>query len=165
MAKKITIISFISAVIFSFFTFANEFAMNAKLQEAQNDPYNYTNEVLADRYSSPISGLLACISLLLFICFGTVWIAGRISKRSDPYLVFAVTSGVICLGTLIAALITSVDDLKNNTLMAVLTRASFLSAWLITVLPFTLIILIADLILWHRYKKDRRRKKETSGRE
>ena len=163
MAKKMTIISFISAVFFSFFTLENIFEMNAKLKEAQNDPYNYYNEVLADKYSSPVFGFLACISFLLFICFGTVWIAGMISKRSDPYPVFAVTGGVICLGTLIAALIASAGDLKNNTLMTVLSRASNLSVWLITVLPFTLIILTADLILWHRCRKDRRRKNEAGG--
>ena len=165
MAKKMAIISFISAAIFSFFMFINVFEMNAKLQGTQNDPYNYNNEVFANPYSTLILGLLACISLLLFICFGTVWITGRICKRSDPYMIFAVTSGVICLGTLIAALVASADDLKNNTLMTVLSRASFLSGWLITVLPFTLIILIADLILWHRYKKGCRRNNKTSGRE
>lgn len=165
MVPKMTIISLISAVSFSFFTFVNVFEMNAKLQEAQNDPYNYNSEVLANPYSTPIFGLLACISLLLFICFGTVWITGRICKRSDPYLVFAVTSEVICLGTLIVALAASADDLKTHTLMTVLSRASFLSIWMITVLPFTLIILIADLILRHRYKKGCRRNNKTSGRE
>jgi hypothetical protein len=66
----------------------------------------------------------------LFICFGAVTIAGLIRKKSNPYLVFAVTAGTLCIGTIIAAL--------------------FIRTEYLAFLPFAAVILGIDLILWRK---------------
>ncbi len=154
MARKLTVLSFISALVFSFFAFEGAFGLNEKLRENHNsDTDNFYNEVLADQHSSLLFPILACISIYLFICFGTAWLAGKLSKAPKPYRVFAVTSGTVCLGTLIAALIASVDTLKDHTIMRALSHSVFLGGWLIIILPLTALVLIADLILWDKYNK------------
>ena len=66
MARKLTVLSFISALVFSFFAFEGAFGLNEKLRENHNsDTDNFYNEVLADQHSSLLFPILACISIYL----------------------------------------------------------------------------------------------------
>ena len=71
-------------------------------------------------------------SILLFICFGMICIVCGINRKISPFMVFAVTDGIIFLTVLLC-------------------RSEFFVIMRILTVPITFISLIIDLILWRKY--------------
>ena len=90
-------------------------------------------------------------SAILFICFLFTWVIKLIKKTISPYLVFAVVSFVIGIGISIF----SVYDMKihEDEWFGGLVGAVLL----VYVVPFIILLLIIDLIIWKVRKSKKKR--------
>lgn len=95
-----------------------------------------------------ILALAAAFFSIVFLCFLAVSISQKVSKNSSPYRVFAVADGLIGLCVAGYAIY---DILTDTGWFAGVTGVILL----VTVLPITLVLLLADLLVWRlRKSKD-----------